>query len=233
MVMIKVLALVLPLASAFHAPSLVIMQKRPGNLLYRGSVAMEATPEGISRRDMGGIALAAVLATTTGSLPASARGRATQVAMWSRYGSRVEGMRSFIVGDLKGIINSGDFESLKSMTAPKGSIFSSYVGAMDLWAGTYSDSSPTPKTVAMQKDVQALRDVQVELQSIAKRALGEEVTKSGGLFGIGAKSDPVPSAAEAKKLVTDAQAAAINAYNDYCALNNEGHPFEVDELMEI
>lgn len=66
-----------------------------------------------------------------------------------RYGSRVEAIRGFLAGDLRALISSGDFEGIKAATGKKGAV-GSYLGALDLWAATYSDSSPSPKSVAMQ-----------------------------------------------------------------------------------
>jgi len=167
-----------------------------------------------------------------GPEPAFARGRATQIASWSRYGSRVEAIRGFLAGDLRALISSGDFEGIKAATGKKGAV-GSYLGALDLWAATYSDSSPSPKSVAMQADVAKMRTAAAELNVLAKKATGEDVKKEGGLFGLGAKDAVVPTGAAMTALLNEVRDKAIAAYNDYCVLNNEGHPFEVDELSEI
>ena len=48
----------------------------------------------------------------------------------------------------------------------------SYLGALDLWAASYSDSSPSPKSVAMQADVAKMRTAVAELNLLAKNATG-------------------------------------------------------------
>ena len=68
-------------------------------------------------------ASAAVATTLAGLLavpgPAAARGRATQVKTWARYGSRVEATRSWMAGTFQGYIKTGDFASMKADTDPK------------------------------------------------------------------------------------------------------------------
>ena len=68
-------------------------------------------------------ASAAAAATLAGLLalpgPAAARGRATQVKTWARYGSRVETTRSWMAGTFQGYVKSGDFASMKADTDPK------------------------------------------------------------------------------------------------------------------
>ena len=51
--------------------------------------------------------------------PAAARGRATQVKTWARYGSRVEATRSWMAGTFQGYVKSADFAALKTDTDPK------------------------------------------------------------------------------------------------------------------
>ena len=65
------------------------------------------------------------------------------------------------------------------------------------------------------------------------KATGEGLKTTGGVFGLGGKKEEVPTAGEMKKLLTAVQKSAIEAYNDYAVVNNDGHPFEVDELLEI
>ena len=191
----------------------------------------------VSRRDAAtrllGAGLLAAAASGGSPLPAAARGRSTQVAAWSRYGARIQQLRSWLAGDLKAIIASSDYDALKTATAPKKSILSNYLGAMDLWAATYSDASPSPKTLRMLDDVVKLRQAQAELNVLAMKATGEGLKTTGGVFGLGGKKEEVPTAGEMKKLLTAVQKSAIEAYNDYAVVNNDGHPFEVDELLEI
>jgi len=61
----------------------------------------------------------------------------------------VEAIRGFLAGDLRALIAAEDYEGIKTATGKKG-VVNSYLGALDLWAATYSDSSPSPKSVAMQ-----------------------------------------------------------------------------------
>ena len=63
---------------------------------------------------------AAALTVSTAPGIASARGRATQVNAWSRYGSRVEGFRGWLAGDLSAMIKTGDLAGIKEATAKKG-----------------------------------------------------------------------------------------------------------------
>ena len=72
-----------------------------------------------------------------------------------------------------------------------------------------------------------------ELNILARKAAGEDLKSSGGFFGIGAKQEAVPTGAAMSRLLSDVRGKAVSAYSDYVALNNEGHPFEVDELMAI
>lgn len=187
----------------------------------------------MSRREAAGLTAAAAFAWSLAAPePAFARGRSTQVTAWARYGSRVEGMRSWLVGDFKALVNSGDFEGLKVATGKKG-VVASYINALDLWAASYSDANPSAKTVAMQADVAKIRQAVAELNVLSKKALGEDLKKEGGFFGLGAKEEVVPTGAAMGKLLNEVAQKAKDAYNDYCDLNNEGHPFEVDELMGI
>ena len=99
--------------------------------LARGAQPSTAsTPNLVTRREVSGAALGLLTAwqVTTGfSEPALARGRSTQVASWSRYGSRVEAMRSWLVGDLKAMVNGEDYAGLKAATGKKG-VVSAYLG---------------------------------------------------------------------------------------------------------
>lgn len=190
----------------------------------------------VSRREVAGLFGAAVLAASgmaAAPQPAEARGRSTQMAAWSRYGARIQQMRSWLAGDLKAIIASADYEALKVATAPKKSVLTNYLGAMDLWASSYSDASPSPKTLRMLDDVVKLRQAQAELNVLALKATGEGLKNQGGLFGLGGKKEEAPTPAEMKSLLAKVQKSAIEAYNDYAVVNNDGHPFEVDELLEI
>jgi len=138
-----------------------------------------------------------------------------------------------MAGTFQGYVKSGDFASMKADTDPKKGVFTSFMTACDLWAASYSDANPSPKTVAMLDDVNKLREFQAEVYSIARRGLGEEVKTTGGLFGVGGKAEPAPTPAEAKVELLAAYEKAKVAYNDYCVINNEGRPFEIDELSEL
>jgi hypothetical protein len=47
------------------------------------------------------------------------------------------------------LIKSSNFEGIKDQTGKK-SVSSSYLGALDLWASSYSDATPSAKTNAMR-----------------------------------------------------------------------------------
>ena len=68
----------------------------------------------------------------------------------------MEAIRGFLAGDLRALIAAEDYEGIKAATGKKG-VVNSYLGALDLWAATYSDSSPSPKSVAMQVDAHVER----------------------------------------------------------------------------
>jgi len=223
------LALALTSASAFTPNSHV-----PARQLTMQASESKSVDAPMSRRDAAGFTFAAAVAWSVASPePAFARGRSTQIAAWARYGSRVEAMRSWLVGDFKALVNSGDFEGLKAATNGKKGVVVSYVNALDLWAASYSDANPSAKTVAMQADVAKIRQAVAELNVLAKKATGEDLKKEGGFFGLGAKEEAVPTGPAMVKLLNEVAQQAKDAYNDYCDLNNEGHPFEVDELVGI
>lgn len=206
------------------------------NGVSRTTVEMAANMESTdltSRRDA--LFFVSTVAAGLTVLPgeAQARGRATQIKSWSRYGARVEGMRGWIAGSLKGMIKTADYAGIKEATEPKKGVMNTFLTAMDLWAATYSDASISPKTNAMMADNEALRTVQKDLYALSQKALGEEVKKSGGFLGIGAKEKAKPTAAELNAEYVALFEKAKAAYNDYCELNNVGRPFEIDELMEV
>ena len=195
--------------------------------------SLQGADEAISRRDLGTSLFRSILGLQlVSSEPALARGRSTQVGAWGRYGSRVEATRAWLAGDLRGIISSSDFETLKAATGKKG-IVGSYLSALDLWAASYSDANPSVKTIKMQAEVEKIRMASAKLNVLAKKATGDDLKKEGGLFGFGAKEEEVPTGASMTKALQSVRQEAVDAYNSYCVLNNEGHPFEVDELLEI
>jgi hypothetical protein len=65
----------------------------------------------------------------------------------------------------------------------------------------------------MQADVAKLRQLVAELQVLSKKALGEDVQSSGGLFGLGAQKEVVPTGTAMAQLLTNVGAAAVTAYN--------------------
>jgi len=98
--------------------------------------------------------------------------------------------------------------------------------AAELFASTFSDSSITTKTKAMQSEVEKMRDVVKGINSAAKIALGEE-KPGGGLFGFGAN---VPSQAELAQQVRDLYVKGGTAFNQYAYYANEGLPIQLNKI---
>ena len=183
------------------------------------------------------------------SQPACARGRATLEQAYDRYTPRIVDGGQFYKKDLYGAIAKGDWRGIETATAepPKKSKedrtlqdggvakraaqaggFSNarVLTAMDLYAGTFSDSSITQKTKTMKAEVETLREVVEGMNKAAKIALGEE-SAGGGLFGIGGKK---PSASELGKQVQELYMKGGNAYNAYIFAANEGLPVQLNKL---
>jgi hypothetical protein len=183
------------------------------------------------------------------SIPlASARGRATLERAFERYGPRVRDGRTFYATELRQIIAKSDWNGLKNALAeppsrqqidlqkPDSGVaerarqaggFSDarVLTAADLLAAAFSDNSITTKTKKMQASVAKMRNVVLELNSIARQGLGEEST--GGFFGIGAKkADPVALTKKARELYV----AGGNAFNEYLAAANEDLALQFDRF---
>lgn len=180
--------------------------------------------------------------SSVASVPATAfaRGRGTQPAMMQRYSPRIIAYGTYLSSDLPKIVDAADWSKLKQSVAAevakkKGKIGPLYNGesAMTLWANTYSDSVVTPKQKEMDEQVAALADVRARLETIALKGTGEGLKKSGGFFGIGAKTEPPPPDAILKKEATKAIADAKSAYNAYIAINNNNVPLEINPLPSI
>jgi len=79
--------------------------------------------------------------------------------------------------------------------------------------------------------VDVLTQTRNTLDDVALRAT--EGKKSGGFFGIGAKSEPPPPTPTLQKEAKVAVANAVKAYNAYVDINNVGIPFEIQPLPSI
>lgn len=180
---------------------------------------------------------------------ATARGRATLDQAYDRYTPRIITGGSYYKTELSRMIAKGDYAGIKNALAepPKKSkqdrakvdggtteraaqagAFSDarVLVAAELFAATFSESSISAKTKAMKQEVETLRSVVQEMQSLSKQALGEE-TPSGGLFGMGAKklgSNEISN--RMKTLYLDGG----NAYNRYVLAANEGLPVQLKKL---
>jgi len=117
-----------------------------------------AALEAHDRRSLLGSATAGVVLLPL-MLPseAFARGRGTQPAVFQRYQGRITSYGTFLKSELPKIIEAADWNALKEAVAAdtktkKGKIGKLYNGesAMSLWAATYSETSITDKTKAMQ-----------------------------------------------------------------------------------
>ena len=222
---------------AFQVPS--------GSDAPRSAVQVES-----SRKDFLSTSASVIAgAVLVNSQPAYARGRATLEQAYDRYTPRIIDGGKFYKGELYGAISKGNWKAIQAATAepPKKSKedralqdggvakraalaggFSNarVLSAMDLYAGTFSDSSITQKTKAMKAEVETLREVVDGMNKAAKIALGEE-SAGGGLFGIGSKK---PSTSELSKQVQELYIKGGNAYNAYVFAANEGLPVQLTKL---
>jgi hypothetical protein len=195
------------------------------------------------------VAAASVATTVIPIQPANARGRATLEAAYERYTPRIiEGGKFFKV-QLYGAVAKGDWKAIETATAeppkkskedralPDGGIAkraaqaggfseSRVLSAMDLFASTFSESSISPKTRAMQEEVAKLREVVQGLNKVARIAQGEEKA-GGGFFGVGSKK---PSNAELAAEVKDLYMKGGNAFNQYVFAANDGLPVQLNKL---
>ena len=181
--------------------------------------------------------------------PANARGRATLEAAYERYTPRIIDGGKFFKGQLYGAIAKSDWKSIETATAeppkkskedralPDGGIAkraaqagafsdSRVLSAMDLFAATFSESSISPKTKAMQEEVAKLRNVVQGLNKSARIAQGEEKA-GGGFFGVGGKT---PSKTDLATEVKDLYMKGGNAYNQYVYIANDGLPVQLNKL---
>ncbi|KAL7440350.1 hypothetical protein ACHAXH_008067 [Discostella pseudostelligera] len=217
---------------------------------YQSTSLLEA--EAHSRGDFISHAAIAIAATSVAVIPlqpVNARGRATLEAAYDRYTPRIIDGGKFFKGQLYGAIAKGDWKSIETATAepPKkskedrtladggiakraaqagGFSDSRVLSAMDLFAATFSESSISPKTKAMQAEVAKLREVVQEMNKAARIAQGEEKA-GGGLFGVGGKT---PSKTELTSEVKDLYMKGGNAFNQYVYAANDGLPVQLNKL---
>jgi len=179
---------------------------------------------------------------------ADARGRATLDYSYERYVPRILDGGNFFKKDLSSMIGKSDWGGIKSSLAgpPKktkndrsktdGGIaervaqtgkFSDarVLVACDLFASAFSDNSISQKTKNMQKEVKELRQVVIEMDLVARQALGEET--SGGFFGIGAKKS---SKEELSKRMKQLYLQGGQAWNRYIFAANDGLPVQLKKL---
>ena len=225
------------IATAFLASSALSFQPSPQSSIKRNDFLTTATTS----------ILTTSLILTTPISPASARGRASLEYAYDRYVPRINDGGKFYKSTLYGAISKGDWKSIATATAepPKkskedrtlqdggvakraalagGFSNSRVLTAMDLFAATFSDSSISAKTKAMQAEVGTLREVVNGISKAARIATGEE--KSGGLFGMGKG----PSQSELLKQVQELYLKGGNAYNQYVYLANDGLPVQLEKL---
>jgi hypothetical protein len=219
---------------------------------YQSTLQLEVEVQ--SRGDFVSSTIAAVAAGSVSVAaiplrPANARGRATLEAAYDRYTPRIIDGGKYFKGQLYGAIAKGDWKSIETATAepPKkskedraladggiakraaqaGAFSDSRVlSAMDLFAATFSESSISPKTKAMQAEVAKLREVVQELNKAARIAQGEEKA-GGGFFGVGGKT---PSKSELAAEVKDLYMKGGNAFNQYVYAANDGLPVQLNKL---
>ena len=222
-------------ASAFQLPS--------------DNHACSASQVESSRKDFLSKSAAVAAAVLVNSQPAYARGRATLEQAYDRYTPRIIDGGQFYKSELYSAISKGDWKTILAATAepPKktnedrasqdggvarraalagGFSNARVLTAMDLFSGTFSDSSITAKTKAMKAEVETLKEVVEGMNKAAKIALGEE-SAGGGLFGIGGKKS---SKQELSKQVQELYIKGGNAYNAYIFSANEGLPIQLNKL---
>jgi hypothetical protein len=100
------------------------------------------------------------------------------------------------------------------------------VVAMDLFAAQFSDNSISPKTKAMKKEVDEIRSIVQQMESLAKQGLGEE-SAGGGFLGLGKKQ---PSKSEISNKLKELYIAGGTAYNKYVFAANDGLPVTLNKL---
>lgn len=171
--------------------------------------------------------------------PAFARGRATLDGAYDKYTPRILKGGEFYRSDLKSLIGRGDYAGIKAAlqeppkrtkadkakadggiaerAAQAGQFSDSRVlVACDLFAAAFSDSSISEKTKKMKASVEEMRNVILEMQSVASQALGEDT--GGGLFGFGGKK---LSKSECNNRLKELYIQGGNAYNKYVFTANE------------
>jgi hypothetical protein len=98
--------------------------------------------------------------------------------------------------------------------------------ALDLFASQFSDNSISTKTKTMKKEVDELRVIVQNMDSLAKQALGEETT-GGGFFGFGKKQ---LSKSEISQKMKELYIAGGTAWNRYVFAANDGLPVTLNKL---
>lgn len=210
-------------------------------------------PSSTSRKDfLKSLAVATTFTTTSSWLwcnePAVARGRATLEQSYERYVPRITAGGDFFGSDFRKLVERSDWAGIKNalqevpertkedLSKPDSGVaerarqagkFSDarVLGAMDLFAGSFSDNSVSAKTKKMKACVERLRESVEGMQSTARLALGEE--KSGGFFGLGSKK---PSEAELAKTLRQYYVEGGNAYNEYIYAANDELALKFDKL---
>lgn len=181
--------------------------------------------------------------------PAFARGRATLDQAYDRYTPRIIAGGEFYKKDLREMVAKNDFQGIKRALAepPKkskedrakadggtseraaqagGFSDARVLIAADLFAATFSDNSVSKKTKNMKQEVDTLRSVVEQMQSISRQALGEE-SAGGGLFGFGAKKARKD---ELSQKLKELYIEGGNAYNRYIFAANDGLPVQLNKL---
>ena len=188
-------------------------------------------------------------ATVLTPSPSLARGRATLEAAYDRYTPRIVAGGQFYAQDFKKMIEKNDFKAIIAATAepPKkskadrskidggvseraaqagGFSDARVLTAADLYAGAFSDNSISPKTKAMRKSVEKMREVVTGINAAAREASGEE-SGGGGLFGLGSKkASPKELAVTIRKLYLEGG----QAYNQYIFDANDDLPVQLKKL---
>ena len=195
------------------------------------------------------VGAAASAATVLTPSPSFARGRATLEAAYDRYTPRIVAGEKFYSTDFKKMIEKNDFKAIISATSdpPKktkadrakvdggvaeraaqagGFSDARVLTAADLYAGAFSDNSISPKTKAMRKSVDKMREAVAGINAAAREASGEE-SGGGGLFGLGGKkASPKELAVAIRKLYLEGG----QAFNQYIFDANEELPVQLKKL---
>ncbi|GKY93182.1 hypothetical protein MPSEU_000286100 [Mayamaea pseudoterrestris] len=182
---------------------------------------------------------------------AAARGRATLEQSYERYVPRIKAGGEFYGRDLKNLVGANDWSGIKKALADvpertKEDLMKSDAGvaararqaggfsdarvltAADLYAGSFSDNSITPKTKKMKAAIATVRTSVEGMQSVARQALGEE--GGGGLFGLGKSK---PNEVELEKKLREYYVAGGNAWNEYILAANDDLALKFDRLPFI